>query len=55
MSNGNWLIFFSRPIALTLVLVSLVLLGLSALSAVMKRRDWRAKLAEAEAGQNISD
>jgi hypothetical protein len=28
-----------------------VLLGLSALSLLMKRRDWRAKLAQAEAGE----
>jgi putative tricarboxylic transport membrane protein len=51
MSNGNWLIFLERPIAQALLAVSLVLLGLSALSLLMKRRDWRAKLAQAEAGE----
>jgi putative tricarboxylic transport membrane protein len=51
MSNGNWLIFLERPIAQALLAVSLVLLGLSALSLLMKRRDWRTKLAQAEAGE----
>src|SRR5687767_8147044 len=46
MSNGNWLIFLQRPIALTLVIVCTVLLAMSAYSALMARRDWRAKLAE---------
>jgi putative tricarboxylic transport membrane protein len=51
MSNGNYFIFFNRPIALGLMLVSIVLLGLSALSFVLKRKDWRDRLAKAEAGE----
>jgi putative tricarboxylic transport membrane protein len=50
MSNGNWLIFVERPIAQALLIVCAVVLGLSALSLLGKRRDWRAKLAQAEAG-----
>jgi putative tricarboxylic transport membrane protein len=49
MSDGTWLIFLQRPIALTLLAICVVLLALSALSLVSQRRDWRAKLAEAEA------
>ena len=51
MSNGNYLIFFSRPISLCLMLVSITLLALSAYAFLLKRADWRAKLAEAEAGE----
>ncbi|MFL5086864.1 MAG: tripartite tricarboxylate transporter permease [Xanthobacteraceae bacterium] len=47
MSNGNYLIFFQRSISLALLAVSIVLLILSAVSFVL-RKDWRAKLAEAE-------
>ena len=50
MSNGNWLIFVERPIAQVLLIVCALLLGLSALSLLLKRRDWRARLAQAEAG-----
>jgi putative tricarboxylic transport membrane protein len=50
MSNGNWLIFLSRPIALGLIVVCAGLLIASAVSAVRAQRDWRAKLA-AEAGE----
>jgi putative tricarboxylic transport membrane protein len=52
MSNGNWTIFFQRPIALTLLAACAVLLVLAALSLVRSRRDWRSKLAEAEAGES---
>jgi putative tricarboxylic transport membrane protein len=51
MSNGNYLIFFGRPISLCLMLVSIGLLALSAYSFLLKRADWRAKLAEVEAGE----
>jgi putative tricarboxylic transport membrane protein len=51
MSDGNWLIFFMRPIALTLMIACFVLLALSFLAAVLHRRDWRAKLAEVEVGE----
>jgi putative tricarboxylic transport membrane protein len=46
MSNGDWFIFFNRPIAATLFAISGVLLALSALS-FLTRKDWRGKLAEA--------
>ncbi len=46
MSNGNWLIFVSRPIAATLMVFAAVLLAMSALSMLSKRRDWRAQMAE---------
>ncbi len=49
MSNGVWTIFFERPISAVLIAVSALLLILSAVSFVMKRKDWRDKLAEAEA------
>jgi putative tricarboxylic transport membrane protein len=52
MSNGNWAIFFQRPIAVTLLAACAVLLALAALSLVRSRRDWRSKLAEAEAGES---
>jgi putative tricarboxylic transport membrane protein len=51
MSNGYWTIFFQRPIAGGLLVVSVALFALSALSFVMKRKDWRTKLAEVEAGE----
>jgi putative tricarboxylic transport membrane protein len=51
MSNGNWTIFFQRPIAAVLLAGCAVLLALAALSLARKRNDWRAKLAEAEAGE----
>src|SRR3954462_3939791 len=50
MSNGDWLIFFQRPIALVLLAVCSALLALAAWGLIRKRKDWRAKLAEAEAG-----
>jgi putative tricarboxylic transport membrane protein len=51
MSNGNYLIFFNRPISLGLLVVSAFLLMLSAVSFLLKRKDWRTELAEAEAGE----
>jgi putative tricarboxylic transport membrane protein len=48
MSDGTWLIFLQRPVALVLILVSLALLALSAIGYFARRKDWRAKLAEAE-------
>ncbi|NJO23545.1 MAG: tripartite tricarboxylate transporter permease [Sphingomonadales bacterium] len=50
MSSGNWTIFFNRPIAAALFAVSGALLALSAISW-LSRKDWREKLAEAEAGE----
>src|SRR6201988_4680777 len=46
MSDGAWLIFLQRPIALTLMVAAVILLAMSALSMLSKRRDWRAKLAQ---------
>jgi TctA family transporter len=46
MSDGNWLIFLSRPIAGTLIAAAAVLLAMSVLSMMSKRRDWRAQMAE---------
>jgi putative tricarboxylic transport membrane protein len=51
MSNGHYAIFFTRPIALGLLIVCAVLLALSAYGFFVKQKDWRAKLAEAEAGE----
>jgi putative tricarboxylic transport membrane protein len=48
MSDGTWTIFVERPIAAVLLATSLVLLGLSAASALLKRHDWRGRLAEVE-------
>jgi putative tricarboxylic transport membrane protein len=44
MSNGNWTIFFTRPIAGVLLVISGVLLALAAASW-LSRRDWRNTLA----------
>jgi putative tricarboxylic transport membrane protein len=52
MSNGYWGIFFTRPIALVLFCIAAVLLGLSLMALIRRRADWRAKLAEAEAGES---
>ena len=52
MSNGNYFIFLGRPISLGLVILSAGLLALSAYAFLMKRKDWRTKLAEAEAGES---
>jgi putative tricarboxylic transport membrane protein len=49
MSSGDWLIFFRRPIAATLLAVCGFLLVLAAASLIA-RRDWRGRLAAAEAG-----
>jgi putative tricarboxylic transport membrane protein len=47
MSNGNWTIFFSRPIAGVLLVVAGLLLAMAAIS-FLARKDWREKLAAAE-------
>jgi putative tricarboxylic transport membrane protein len=52
MSNGAWTIFFQRPISATLLAICAVLMILSAASFVMKRKDWRDKLAEVEATES---
>jgi putative tricarboxylic transport membrane protein len=52
MSNGNWTIFFQRPIALTLLATAAAMLGLAVLSVRRERKDWRRRLAEAEASDS---
>jgi len=47
MSDGTWLIFLQRPVSLILLGCAAGLLALAAYGAVVARRDWRAKLAEA--------
>jgi putative tricarboxylic transport membrane protein len=51
MSDGAWTIFLQRPIALLLIGISAGLLALSAIAYAMQRKDWRSKLAEAEAAE----
>ena len=51
MSNGNYFIFFNRPISAGLIAVCVILLGMSTFAYFLKRKDWRDKLAEAEAGE----
>jgi putative tricarboxylic transport membrane protein len=51
MSDGNYVIFLQRPIAATLFVVAFALLALSIVSAFLKRKDWRSKLAETEMGE----
>jgi putative tricarboxylic transport membrane protein len=51
MSNGAWTIFFHRPISGVLLALSAGLLLLSVISFVLKRKDWRDKLAEIEASE----
>jgi putative tricarboxylic transport membrane protein len=46
MSNGDWMIFFQRPIAALLLAACCALLALAALSLIRSRRDWRSRLAE---------
>jgi putative tricarboxylic transport membrane protein len=50
MSNGSWTIFVQRPIAAVLLGFCVLLLALAAASLIRSRKDWRAKLAEAEEG-----
>jgi putative tricarboxylic transport membrane protein len=53
MSNGNYLIFFNRPISLALIAICVILLTMSAISFVLKKKDWRQTLAEVEAGETL--
>jgi putative tricarboxylic transport membrane protein len=53
MSDGGWMIFLQRPIALTLLAASAGLLALSAIGAISRRKDWRAKLSQAEAVEKL--
>jgi putative tricarboxylic transport membrane protein len=51
MSNGQWLIFFERPIAAVLMALAAGLLFMSAFSLARSRKDWRTRLADAEAAE----
>ena len=53
MSDGHWLIFLQRPIALGLLIVCAGLLVLSALSLISRHKDWRARLAEVETSERV--
>jgi putative tricarboxylic transport membrane protein len=52
MSNGNWMIFFQRSIALALLGLCFGLLVLAMLSMRRGRKDWRSRLAEVEAADS---
>ena len=47
MSDGDWSIFFRRPIALVLLGLAGTLIALSLGAFLLKRRDWRSRLAQA--------
>ena len=51
MSDGNYGIFFIRPIAATLLAVGLVLVLLGVWPLISKTLDWRARLELAEKGE----
>ena len=51
MSNGGWTIFFERPIRRRPVRGQRRTAGVVAVSFLLKRKDWRAKLAEAESSK----
>ncbi len=51
MSGGDYMIFLTRPFAASLFAISALLLVMSAASAMNRGRDWRSKLAAAEAGE----
>lgn len=50
MSGGDYMIFAQRPFSAVLFALSALLLVLAMRSAFSQRKDWRAKLTEAEAG-----
>jgi putative tricarboxylic transport membrane protein len=52
MSNGNYFIFFQRPISAGLLIASILLLAMSSYAFLLKRKDWRERLAEVEAGES---
>ena len=49
MSDGNWRIFVQRPVAAVLLAIGVTLLAAAAAGYYSRRKDWRARLAEAEA------
>ncbi len=50
MSGGDYTIFLTRPLAGVLFAIAALMLVMSVISAIKQRKDWRAKLAEAESG-----
>ncbi|MBI3635914.1 MAG: tripartite tricarboxylate transporter permease [Candidatus Rokubacteria bacterium] len=50
MSDGSYAIFFTRPIAATLITVAIILLLLSLRPVITRRLDWRTRLALVEKG-----
>ena len=46
MSNGNWTIFMTRPIAATLMAAAALLVVMSVISILSARRDWRTTMSE---------
>src|SRR5213594_1009475 len=53
MSDGHYAIFFTRPIATTLLAVGVVLVSLSFRSLVTRGLDWRTRMAMAEKGEEL--
>jgi TctA family transporter len=51
MSDGDYLIFFTRPITTILLAVGAVLVILSLRPLLTRTRDWRARLAVVEKGE----
>ena len=49
MSDGSWTVFAQRPIAASLLALAAGLLAWSAFAYLRRRKDWRARLGEAEA------
>src|SRR4030095_15339219 len=51
MSDGSYMIFLTRPIAVVLLAVGAVLVLTNLYTFLGRRRDWRARLAMAEKGE----
>jgi putative tricarboxylic transport membrane protein len=48
MSNGGYAIFVQRPISVAFLALAIVMLLLSLKPLIVKKRDWRIRLTEAE-------
>ena len=44
MSGGDYMIFLQRPIAVTMLVLGLVLLGLALKPLIFKSKDWRSSV-----------
>lgn len=51
MSSGDYMIFLKRPISATLLAIAAAMLMHAIFTAISRRRDWRGKLADADAGE----